>query len=138
MPNPLVDAATKPADPAAMPGGMPGAEPQKQVSIEEVKTAVKKQAAIDHKIQALLKLGKPVERKAAVNMCIQLVAEGVFSAEQMSSYLMTIPTDAVKVREWLENHSKKVEENLDGMIGMIHGQEAAPDEMPIDPNTMKV
>lgn len=110
-----------------LPAPGPADPPQPQVTIKQVKEAIHKQAKIDGKMRALLKGGKPVERKAAIDMCISLVSEGVFSAEQMAGYMMTLPQDAMKVREWLEQHARKVESNLDQMMQMVHGQEA-PEE----------
>lgn len=107
-----------------MPPPGPADPPQPQVTVQQVKDAIRKQAKIDNKMRGLLRSGKPVERKAAIDMCIGLVAEGVFSAEQMAGYMMTLPNDAMKVREWLEQHAKTVEGNLDHMVQMIHGQEA--------------
>lgn len=152
MPNALASGAVPagmPGAPGGMPSGapaqpMPGAPgadqpPQKTTTLPEIKAAIKKQASIDSKMRGLLKDGKPVERNKAVDMCISLVSEGVFSAEQMAGYLMTLPTDPMKVREWIEGHAKKVEANMDQMIQMIHGQETlepGTPPSPVPPGTM--
>lgn len=121
MPGAAPSAATPDAT-GAPPGGAPV---QRQVTVDEVKQAIKKQALIDGKMRALLKDGKPVPRKEAISMAVGLVAGRALSAEEMAGYLTTLPQDPMQVREWLEKHAEKIEANLGQMMQMLE-QSAMP------------
>lgn len=128
--SPAVPGRTPPGEQSAPPGAG-GSGAQGQVTLDQVKDAIKKQALIDHSLRGLLKSGKPVEKKDAISMGVSLVAQRVLSAEEMAGYFATLPNEPMQVRDWLENHAANVEGNLDKMMAMIAGQEAHPD----NPNT---
>lgn len=123
-----------PGAPPAAPGGPAGpgaggpAAPQKTATLDQVKGAIRKQSEIAHRLGSLLESGKPVERKDAIDACVGLVADRIFTAEEMAGYLTDMPQDPMQVRDWLSKHEQNADQNLDKLIAMVHGQDAPPAE----------
>lgn len=117
MPN----AAQQPEAPQEAPTG---------ATLEEARDAIRKQSVICQKLTSLLMEGGPVPKKKVVQVCTEIVAERVMSAQAIAGYLADLPDDPEAIREWVEKHAVEAENGLDQILEMVHGVEATPEEIP--------
>lgn len=150
MANSLVASAMQGADPAAMDGmedapgdiaslgpevdqtAMQTPAPEEEaldeagddmptVSVEELQEYIQKQAYIDVQLRSLLDANEPISRKKVINVCVGIVARRVMSAQAMAGFLKDLPTEPQAIREWVEQHAKEGETQLEQMLEMLHG-----------------
>lgn len=131
MPNALTDGALSGAGPMAGQGPQvdaaamqtPPAAPPQGIDIKEVYDVLHKQETVDRKFRTLLETGGPIARKNVTQAAVELVAERVMPAQAMAAILADLPEDPQQIREWVEQHAKTIEDQLQQLLTLVHGTE---------------